>query len=295
VSIGNERNPVTSEKETQCPPLRNTGCIEAFIGTSSLGIFGAGYLGRTVARGLIAAGLPREKLTLCHRGSAETAREIASAGLADHVAPAEEVAGGSKILLCTVRPQDCAALADYTLLPDAILVSFMAGVFLERIPVQPASVRRVRIMTSAPDTIERKNGIAAVYPADDEIAREIVAALGLRAIPLHSETDIHAFTALGPCLPIALAFWESLGKVRDDESLMETAARFGLPSYRQILEWADAVRPRNLSTSQRDLYLAQAATPGGVTEAIVKAVSDGLPLPAALVRGIERSIELARL
>ncbi len=286
---------MTRETETPCPPVRNTGRIETFIGTSSLGVFGAGYLGRTMARGLIAAGLPREKLTLCHRGSAETAREIASAGLTDRVAPAADVAGGSKILLCTVRPQDCAALADYTLLPDAILVSFMAGVFLDRIPVQPALVRRVRIMTSAPDTIAKKNGIAAVYPADDDIAREIVAALGLSVFPLRSETDIHAFTALGPCLPIALAYWESLGKVCDEDGLMETAARYGLPSYRQILEWADAVRPRNLSASERDRYLAQAATPGGVTEAIVKAIAEGLPLPDALVRGIERSVELARL
>jgi len=269
--------------------------IEASIGTSCLGLFGAGYLGRTVALGLLAAGFPREKLVVCHRGSAETARALESAGLTDRVAPAAEVAGESKILLCTVRPQDCAALADYTLLPDALLVSFMAGVFLERIPVHPATVRRLRIMTSAPDTIARKNGIAAVHPADDAVAREIVAALGLRVIPLKSETDVHAFTALGPCLPIALAYWESLGKVCDGNALMETAARFGLPSYRQIVAWADAVRPRNLSAAERDRYLAQAATPGGVTEAIVKAIAEGLPLPDALVRGIDRSVALARL
>jgi len=269
--------------------------IEAFIGNSSLGLFGAGHLGRTVACGLLAAGFPREKLFLCHRGSAETARQLESAGLTDRVVPAAEVTGRSKILLCTVRPQDCAALADYTLLPDAILVSFMAGVFLERIPVRPATVRRVRVMTSAPDTIARKNGIAAVYPADDEIAREIVAALQLRVFPLTNEADIHAFTALGPCLPIALAYWESLGKSIDEDGLMDTAALFGLPSYRRIIDWADAVRPRNLSASERDRYLAQAATPGGVTEAIVKAIAQGLPLPDALVRGVERSVALARL
>ena len=98
-------------------------------------------------------------------------------------------------------------------------------------------------------------------------------------------------------LPLAFLPREALASVAHLTVTPSPAAeaRFGLPSYRHILKWADAVRPRNLSASERDRYLAQAATPGGVTEAIVKAIADGLPLPDALVRGIERSVELARL
>jgi len=269
--------------------------IYQFIGASTLGMFGAGHLGRAIACGLLDAGFPRHKLIVCHRGSADTHRQLVESGLSERVADCSEVICRSKIVMYVVRPQDYRSLADYTMREDSLLVSFLAGVSLERIPVLLDESQRVRIMTSAPDTLRRKNGIAAIYPAGNVVAQEILSALELRIFPLQHEADIHAFTALGPCLPIVLTYWEGLGHEVDETELLDTAARFELPEYSQVLEWARRVQPRNLSNEERDSYIAQATTPGGVTEAILGAMKAGQRLSVALVRGIHRSRELAVL
>ena len=266
-----------------------------FLEFSTLGIFGAGHLGRAIACGLLDAGFPRHMLTVCHRGSADTYRKLVESGLAETIADCNELIRRSKIVLYVVRPQDYRSLADYTMRADSLLVSFLAGVSLRRIPVLIDESQLVRVMTSAPDTLRQKNGIAAIYPADNVVAREIMAALKLRVFALKHEEDIHAFTALGPCLPIALTYWESMGYGVDEAELLDTAARFDLPEYSQVLQWARTVQPRNLSTEERSHYIAQAATPGGVTEAILGEMQAGQRLAVALVCGIHRSRELAAL
>jgi pyrroline-5-carboxylate reductase len=148
-------------------------------------------------------------------------------------------------------------------------------------------------MTSAPDTLRKRNGIAALYPTDNLLTQEILGSLGLRVVPLRQESDIHAFTALGPCLPIVLTYCESIGYKIDDSELLETARKFDLPDYYPILQWAHGVRPRQLTGEEQRCYLVQATTPGGVTDAILSAMRTGMSLSAALERGIERSRELA--
>lgn len=266
-----------------------------FIGSSTLGMFGAGHLGRAIARGLLEAGFPRHRLIVCHRGSAETQRRLVEAGLSECAADCSEVVSRSRILLYVVRPQDYRSLADYVISEDCLLVSFLAGVSLERIPAPLDQSQRVRIMTSAPDTLRRKDGIAALHPGGNVIAREILATLGLRIFPLQQEADIHAFTAMGPCLPIALTYWEGLGYKADEHELLDTAAGFGIPQYSQILDWARRVQPGELSAEERERYITQATTPGGVTEAILEGIRTDRRLSAALVRGIHRSRELAAL
>jgi len=267
--------------------------IKQFVGNSTIGLFGAGHLGKAIAKGLLAAGLPRQSLAICHRGSEETGRELAAEGLAGLFASREQIVSQSRILLYLVRPQSYQAIQDFHLQDDSLFISFLAGVSLKNLPVHLPSSRRVRVMTSAPDTLRQRNGIAALYPADNLLTREMLVSLGLRVIPLARESDIHAFTALGPCLPIGLTYWESIGFNINDEELLETAENCGLSNYPLILQWAHCVRPRRLSSEEIDRYLAQAATPGGVTDAILSAMEAGMSLTGAFQRGIERSRELA--
>ncbi|MBI2515830.1 MAG: NAD(P)-binding domain-containing protein [Opitutae bacterium] len=264
-----------------------------FLGDATLGLFGAGHLGRAIAQGLLAAGLPKRRLAICRRGSIETDRALSDAGLAEVVASSEQVARRSRILLYLVRPQDYLAMQGLELRADCLVVSFMAGVPLQNLPANVAAAQRVRAMTSAPDTLRQRDGLAALYPADNPLTRELLASLHLKIVPLRRESDFHAFTALGPCLPIALTQWEGLGHEIDDAELRQTAERFELPDYDSILQWAHRVRPRRLSDAERKRYLAQAATPGGVTEAILHALTSGMNLSAALEQGIKRSRELA--
>jgi pyrroline-5-carboxylate reductase len=264
-----------------------------FIGTSTLGMVGAGHLARAIALGLLEAGLPKHNLAICHRGSKETDRELAAAGLVERVVDKDIVTRESRILLYLVRPQDAMAIQGASFRDDGIFISFLAGVPLKNLPVSIADTQCFRVMPSAPDTLRQRNGIAALYPADNPLVREILESLGLRVVALKQESDIHAFTALGSCLPIALTYWEGLGNKTDDAELLETARRFSLPSYDKILQWAHSVRPRGLSDDEQERYLTQATTPGGVTDAILAAIRTGTKLPAALERGIERSRELA--
>jgi len=269
--------------------------IYRFLAISTLGMFGAGHLGRAIACGLLDAGFPQHKLVVCHRGSEDTYRQLVESGLSECITDCNEVIRHSKIVLYVVRPQDYRSLADYTIRADSLLISFLAGISLKRIPVSLPESQRARVMTSAPDTLRQKNGIAAIYPEDNIVAREILTALQLRVFPLQHEADIHAFTALGPCLPIVLTYWEGLGHQVEDSELLEIASRFDLLDYPQVLAWARTVQSRHLSSEERDRYITQATTPGGVTEAILREIDMGQRLSVALKRGVQRSQELGEL
>jgi pyrroline-5-carboxylate reductase len=268
------------------------GLETAVLGGASVGIFGAGHLGRAIADALLQAGLPRTQLLLCHSGSEATGVALAQSGLADLVVPAQALLDQAKMVLYLVRPQVADAIGGLALRRDALLVSFLAGTALARIPA--AAARRVRVMVSDPDTLAKRNGIAALYPANVEV-QTLLEALGLRVVLLPSEASFHAFTAMGPCLPIAAAWCLGMGKPIDRDALLALGRRYGFADYPQIVDWALAVCPKGLSHAELAIYAAHAATPGGVTEAVLNGLRDGEDLPSALERGIRRCEELARV
>ena len=178
----------------------------------------------------------------------------------------------ARILLYLVRPQNYTAIGDFALPDDSLLVSFLAGVPLAKIPA--AASNRVPRHDQRPPT-----PCAAATASPPSTRRTIPSSAnsskpsGFASSLLAAKADFHAFTALGPCLPIALTCWDGLGRTADDEAILETARKEGLPDYAPILQWAHSVRPRGTRR-------------GGAR-----------PLPRrggdALIRGIERSRELA--
>jgi pyrroline-5-carboxylate reductase len=261
----------------------------ATLGPGCLGIFGAGHLGRALAGGLVQAGFPPSRLLVCHRGSPESRASLDAASLGPCVTGAEDLARRSAVLLVALRPQDAAALAAHRVREGSLVVSFMAGFPLARLPVRGAAIRRARVMPSAPFTIAQRSGIAGLFPADEPVVHELCEALGLAAIPVSREDTLHAFTALGVCLPIALTYWCSLGREVDDAALTALAAAHGLPDYGRILAWAHTARQRSLAGDGLTAFLAAAATRGGVTAAILEAIGAGSSLPDALEAGVRRS------
>ena len=268
------------------------GLDAAFMDGASVGIFGAGHLGRAIAEALLRVGLPRAQLLLCHSGSAATSAALAQAGLADLVVPVQALLERANIVFYLVRPQAADAIAGLAMRRDALLVSFLAGTGLARIPA--GAEQRVRVMVSDPDTLAKKNGIAALYPVNTTV-RALLEALRLRVALLPSEDGFHAFTAMGPCLPIAAAWCLGMDRPIDRDALLALGRRYGFADYPQIVEWALAVCPKGLSRAELDSYVAHAATPGGVTEAVLNGLRDGEDLPSALERGIRRCEELARV
>jgi pyrroline-5-carboxylate reductase len=191
-----------------------------------------------------------------------------------------------------VRPQHYKAIAQHRPARGLLFVSFLAGVSLNTIPVLVPLAQRMRVMTSAPDTLLHGKAIAAIYPAGNAHVRAILQLLGAQILPLSEESQAHAFTVLGPCLPIALTFWESMGRTTDERELVDVAVRSGLPEYSGLLKWAREIQPRGLAGAELEAFVAQATTPGGVTEAILVAMREGNSLAGALWRGIQRSHEL---
>ena len=262
-----------------------------FIGTAPLGIFGAGHLGRAIALALLEAGWPRAQLLVCHSGSPATAAALTEAGLGDCVVSPERLAAEAKLVFYVVRPQSVDAISGLTMRSDALLVSFLAGVELAHIPA--AATARLRAMISDPATLAKKNGIAALYPHNEPVER-LLQALGLHVSLLPAEESSAAFTALGTCLPMAAAWCFGHKVGIDRASLYAAGRRHDLAGYPDIVDWALEICPQGVSRAELDTYLTHAATPGGITEAVLKGLAEGEGIAAALERGITRCEELAR-
>jgi hypothetical protein len=84
-----------------------------------------------------------------------------------------------------------------------------------------------------------------------------------------------------------------MGRQVSEPELVELVQKFELPTPSDIVKWARSVQPRGLSEAERSQYISQAATPGGVTEAILRGIELGERLPVSLERGIKRSRDLA--
>jgi pyrroline-5-carboxylate reductase len=264
------------------------------LDTSTLGIFGAGHLGRAIAIGLLESGFPKSKLLICHKGSIDTYNKLVDAGLSDYVVTPDKVVKMANILLYTVRPQNYLSLTEYIIPEKTLFISFMAGIELRSIPIDLPKKQRVRIMPSSPDTILKKNGIAAIYPKNSISGINLLTDLKLKVFPLDDESDIHAFTALGPCLPFAITYFETLGKEVDNIELLNIGEKYNMPEYFKIIEWARNTQPHNFSSDELDQYVKQASTPGGVTEAILNEIRNGKSLSVSLEKGIYRSKELSK-
>ena len=263
------------------------------IESTRVGIIGCGHLGRAIAFRLLEAGLPRASLALSHAGSSQTHAALVDEGFEDLVLDSRELAGRAQLVLYLVRPQDRAVIAGLEFGPDTLVVSFLAGVPVNTLAVHPSRTRRVRMMTSTPDTIRAADAIAAVHPSDDERVIGMCRMLGARVFRLSSESDFSAFTALGPCLPVALTVCEGMGREVDASQIAELASDLGLEGWDEVVQWARARQPLGLTRAQRDTYIAQASTPGGVTEAVVSALRAGMPLTDSLLCGVVRSDEMA--
>ncbi|GAA0563151.1 hypothetical protein GCM10008942_09480 [Rhizomicrobium electricum] len=259
-----------------------------FLDGAPLGLFGAGHLGRALARALVDAGWPREQLLICHGGSANTTAALTAAGLGDRVVRAPELFERAKLVFYLVRPQNVDAIAGLTMRPDALLVSFLAGIELQRLPAGT-----VRAMMSDPASLAKKNGIAALYPENGMI-EQVLQALGLRVTLLASESATAAFTALGTCLPMAAAWCLGYDWPIDRAALYAAGRRHDLAGYADIVDWALEVCPKGVTRKALETYLTHAATPGGITEAVLNGLAAGDDIAAALERGVVRCEELAK-
>ncbi|WP_231753723.1 hypothetical protein [Burkholderia savannae] len=153
--------------------------------------------------------------------------------------------------------------------------------------------RPARAMISSPDTIAAGRSIGACYGDASAHAKALFERIGTRVVELGSEAPFDALTALGPCLPIALAYCDAAGYrgVRRRCVRMRGRVRARRLARRSRL---GAACGRVLSVSETQTCLSRAATPAGITEAILRAPSLRKRLPDALREGVRHGAAMAR-
>ena len=254
-----------------------------------IGIIGAGHLGICVARILLAHGWPRHRWLISHRRGPASLSVLAAEGFLASAVTNQDAVDQADFVFLTVRPGDLESLRGLSIPPKAVLVSCLAGVSISAVEAaldHPA----VRVLPSSPTSLEHGIGIAGVFPRQPEV-EALVDGWGIEVKPLAQEEDFHAFCAC-LCLPAALLEWQQQGRDLPTDPLLGLHEE--LPGFPGLIGWARSVTPQDLSAQERQSYIARMATPGGVTEAMVRSLeAPGADFSTAFAAAIARSRELA--
>jgi pyrroline-5-carboxylate reductase len=258
-----------------------------FLAGESIGVIGCGHLGSAIALQLVSGGFPIDRLRVSRGKSDGALEKIIDAGLGPCLEGNEEICRDCSIIFICIRPQSLLELEDLAFPKDALIISCMAGVSLPAIR-RLLGIDAVRMMPSSPGSIIKGEGIAAIYPYNQILSR-ILQGLGLRIYELAAEEQMHIFTA-GICLPAALLAWD------DGEDAIEEACRclsWDYPDFPEICSWARDELPEFEREEDKQDYIRNMATRGGITEAIIKSLERGDNLLMSLKQGIERSREIS--
>jgi pyrroline-5-carboxylate reductase len=255
----------------------------------TIGIIGAGHLGRTLAETFVEHGFPKERLMISYGGKLSTLESIKKAGLGGNVADNVEICQKSTVMFIALKPQSLKELKNLPFTSNSLIVSCMAGISLASLKAT-LGVDVFRIMTSGPNTIKEKKGIAAVYPQNDFLT-DILSFIGLKAQKLQNEEIMHVFT-VGVCLPAAILIANKRGLNVELESAVEVIEK-EYAGFMDIFIWAENVLPDFDSNKEQTKYIDNMCTRGGITEEIVNSLNSGSTVMDALRKGIAKSEEIS--
>jgi pyrroline-5-carboxylate reductase len=94
----------------------------------TIGIIGAGHLGRSIAELLTARGFPQDHILLSYAGSPATLAALHEAGLERNITSNVELCRRSSIIFITVRPQAVLSLDGLPFPRTRLVVSCMTGI-----------------------------------------------------------------------------------------------------------------------------------------------------------------------
>jgi pyrroline-5-carboxylate reductase len=261
----------------------------------TLGIVGAGVMGRTLARGIIAAGnIPKERMWA---GDKQTlACEVAGAELG---IPAETDFGArvptADLILICVKPADApkvlAKLRESGLRRDTLLISILAGVSTDRLEALLGTENPiVRAMPNTPAVVGAGmtvicRGRYAPKSALDR-AQSIFESVG-KCLPL-DEVHFNAVTALsgsGPAYQFLIM-----------EALADAGVRVGLPrqlALTLVAQTALGAARMVLDSGRHPAALRDdVTTPAGCTIAGVLMLEDG-KIRSVLARAVEEATKVS--
>ncbi len=261
----------------------------------TLGVVGAGVMGRTLISGLLSSGLvPRERIWAGDKNGAacEAAAQELEITVDSDYQP--RVPGSDLILLC-VKPADApvalATLRDAGLRRETLIISILAGVSTDRIESLLGTENPVvRAMPNTPCIV--REGMTVVCrgryasKADLDRARRIFEAVG-RCIPL-DEIHFNAVTALsgsGPAYHFLII-----------EALADAGVRVGLPRHLAltlVAQTALGAAKMVLTTGRHPASLRDdVTTPAGCTIGGLLMLEDGR-IRSVLARAVEEAAKIA--
>ncbi len=261
----------------------------------TLGVIGAGVMGQTLMKGLLASGLvPRERLWAGdkHAGACETAAKTLEIPVETDFHA--RVPTADLILVC-VKPADAAAvlstLRNDALRRETLLISILAGTSTERIE----------------SLLGTENPVVRAMPNTPAIVGEgmTVVCAGKTANPVHLARARHIFEAVGRCVPVDEVHFDAITALSGSgpayqylimEALADAGVRVGLPRQLALTLVSQTVlgaAKMVLATGRHPAALRDdVTTPAGCTIAGLLMLEDGR-IRSVLARAVEEAAKTA--
>lgn len=276
-------------------PKLDTGALSLVGPGQSLGVIGAGVMGRTLLRGLLESGAitsdqawasAKTKLT-CEAAAEELGVpvEVESRGRVSHA---------GMILIC-VKPAQAAkvlnTLKECGLPQDTLLVSIMAGLTIAQLEA----------------TLGTQNPWIRAMPNTPCIVREGMTVIcgGTRATPEHLARARRIFEAVGKCLPMEETYFNAVTALSGSgpayqylimEAFADAGVRVGLPRHLALTLVAQTAvgAARMVQTTGRHPAALRddVTTPAGCTIGGLLMLEDG-KIRSVLARAIEEATRIA--
>jgi pyrroline-5-carboxylate reductase len=261
----------------------------------TLGVIGAGVMGQTLIKGLLAGGsIPHERIWAGDKNAAACERARAELKIPVEVDYHARVPTADLILLC-VKPADAEAVLDAlknaALRPETLLISILAGASTERLesllgtgnPLVRAMPNTPAIVGEGMTVICRGSHASA---ADLGRARQIFEAVG-KCLPV-DETHFNAITALsgsGPAYQYLIM-----------EALADAGVRVGLPRHLALTLVSQTVlgsaKMVQITGRHPAALRDDVTTPAGCTIGGLLMLEDGR-IRSVLARAVEEAARIA--
>lgn len=260
------------------------------VETRPVVLIGCGRLGSAIVEGWLGTGSVEASDLIILTPSSKPIAETAGARGARINPPAEVLATARAVVLAVKPAKWREASADLTeaFAPDAVIVSVMAGVRAADISETFLGRSVARAMPTT--AVATGQGVAALWSANRvarEMAHDLFDALA-DTVDLEAEALIDVATAVAGSGPAYVhAFTRALAEAGEAQGLdAEASLRLARGAVRSAAS-ADA------ASSLADL-IARVASPGGTTEAGLKALAADRALDAAVEAAVAAALKRAR-
>ncbi|MBI4876004.1 MAG: pyrroline-5-carboxylate reductase [Acidobacteria bacterium] len=261
----------------------------------TLGVVGAGVMGQTLIRGLLASGLiDRQRVWAGDKNGGTCERAAQELEIPVEAEFQRRVPTADLILVC-VKPNDApvvlSTIRNAGLRRETLLISILAGVSTDRLEALLGTDNPiVRAMPNTPCVVGE--GMTVICP-------------GRYAAKAHLERATHIFEAVGQCTPIDEIHFNAITALSGSgpayqflimEALADAGVRVGLPrqlALTLVAQTALGAAKMVLASSRHPAALRDdVTTPAGCTIAGLLMLEDGR-IRSVLARAVEESAKVA--